>query len=86
MNSKQRKILEAIFATPTPRSLPWSNFESLFKALGCDVIEGDGSRVRFRLGAEKVAFHRPHPGNEAKEYQIRAAREFLERLGIKPEL
>jgi hypothetical protein len=29
-------------------------------------------------------FHRPHPGKEAKQYQVRAARRFLERLGVRP--
>jgi hypothetical protein len=86
MNKKQRKILKAIFATPILKTLPWNDIESLFKAIGCEVIEGDGSRVGFRLRGARVAFHRPHPRKEAQEYQIRAAKEFLETLGIRPEL
>ncbi|WP_244506644.1 hypothetical protein [Phyllobacterium sp. YR620] len=30
------------------------------------------------------SFHRPHPTKEAKRYQVRAARAFLERIGIEP--
>ena len=29
-------------------------------------------------------FHRPHPAKEAKRYQVRDAREFLEKIGVKP--
>jgi len=28
--------------------------------------------------------HRPHPGKEAKRYQVEEARELLERAGVKP--
>jgi hypothetical protein len=86
MNNKQRRTLEAIFASPTPKALPFNEMESLFRAIGCKVIEGDGSRVAFRLRGSRVAFHRPHPRKEAKEYQVWAARDFLEELGIRPEI
>ena len=86
MNSKQRKTLEAIFASPTPKTLPFSEMELLFRAIGCKAIEGDGSRVAFRLRGSRVAFHRPHPRKEAREYQVLAARDFLEELGIHPEI
>ena len=33
---------------------------------------------------EVETFHRPHPAKEAKRYQVRTARSFLERMGIKP--
>jgi HicA toxin of bacterial toxin-antitoxin, len=48
------------------------------------VIEGRGSRVRFVWGDEVESFHRPHPAKEAKRYQVRAARDFLERIGVIP--
>lgn len=84
MNSKHRKTLEAVFSTPVPVSLEWSRIEALFVALGAEVIEGNGSRVGFKLQGERADFHRPHPGKEAKPYQVRATREFLERIGVKP--
>jgi hypothetical protein len=84
MNNKHRKTLEMVFTTPISRSLKWSRVEALFVALGADVIEGSGSRVGFKLHDDRADFHRPHPGNEAKPYQIRAVREFLERNGVKP--
>ena len=33
---------------------------------------------------EVETFHRPHPAKEAKRYQVRAARAFLERIGVTP--
>lgn len=58
--------------------------EALFVALGAQVIEGNGSRVRFELNGVIATFHRPHPQKEAKPYQVRDAREFLRQTGIKP--
>lgn len=84
MNNKHRKTLESVFSTPVPASLEWSRIEALFVALGAEVIEGAGSRVGFKLQGERADFHRPHPGKEAKPYQVRATREFLERIGVKP--
>lgn len=84
MNSTQRKTLAAIFSEPVPRNLEWRKIEGLFIALGCELIEGRGLRVGFIKGDLRADFHRPHPGKEAKPYQVRAAREFLEQLEVKP--
>jgi hypothetical protein len=40
--------------------------------------------VRFVKDGMVETFHRPHPAKEAKKYQVRAARDFLTRLGVKP--
>ena len=93
MNNKQRGTLAAIFAKPAPKNLLWSDIESLFKAIGCKVIEGEGSRVSFRYtithedGPNEEAqgdFHRPHPGKEAKAYQVKQAAAFLVKIGKSP--
>ncbi len=84
MNSKHRKTLEAIFSEPVPKSMEWSRIESLFIALGAEIIEGNGSRVRFVLNKVVASFHRPHPSKEAKPYQVRDARNFLEQAGVTP--
>ena len=82
MNSKHRKTLKAISATPTLGNIEWRKIESLFIALGATVVEGNGSRVSFVLNDEKGDFHRPHPGKEAKRYQVRNALDFLGRAGV----
>lgn len=83
MNSKHQKTLAAIFSNA--KSLPYRNVESLLKALGCDKIEGDGSRVRFRFSDDvSLYIHKPHPAKEILEYQIKAVRSFLNDIGVMP--
>jgi hypothetical protein len=84
VNTKQAKTLSAIFADPTSASIEWAAIESLLIAIGCGLVEGSGSRVRFECKGLIASFHRPHPHKEAKRYQVRDAREFLTKLGIKP--
>lgn len=84
MNGKQKKTLAAIFATPVSGAIEWSAIENLLLAVGCEMIEGSGSRVRFERLGLVASFHRPHPRKEAKRYQVRDARDFLTKLGITP--
>ena len=84
MNNKQRKTLVAIFSDPVLETIEWSEIERLLIALGATLVEGRGSRVRFEKDGEIETFHRPHPGKEAKRYQVRAARDFLKRTGVEP--
>jgi hypothetical protein len=84
MNSKQKKTLAAVFANPVSGSIEWRDIESLLVAIGCQLIEGDGSRVRFNFNGAVASFHRPHPNKEAKRYQVREAREFLMQIGVTP--
>ncbi len=79
-----RKTLAALFLSPTPSSLEWDDIEALLIASGCRVIEGAGSRVCFEKNGMIAMFHRPHPVKEAKRYQVRDARDYLARIGVKP--
>ena len=84
LNARQRRTLLAVFEEPVPANMAWSAIERLLLAVGARQIEGRGSRVRFAFGDEVENFHRPHPSKEAKRYQVRAARDFLRRIGITP--
>ena len=84
MNKIHQKTLKTIFKKPVPAALEWRLIESLFRAVGASVIEGSGSRVRFELNGVIGTFHRPHPNKEAKPYQVRDARTFLEKVGVIP--
>ena len=84
MNKSHSATLLAIFSEPVPVSLEWRKIEALIGALGARTIEGSGSRVRFELNGVVATFHRPHPAKEAKPYQVRDARVFLEKAGVKP--
>jgi hypothetical protein len=59
--------------------------EQLFIAVGAELAEGRGSRIRIRLNNQVKTFHRPHPGRDAKRYAVEAARGFLKDHGIEPE-
>jgi hypothetical protein len=77
MNRKQRNTYDALFAEPIRRNIAWSDVVSLVKALGGEVLQGDGSRVRFDLNGISLNIHSPHPQKELKIYQIKAVRDFL---------
>lgn len=84
MNSKHRKTLAVVFTDPVCGTIEWMAIEGLLLAADAQRIEGRGSRVRFEKDGEIVTFHRPHPGKEAKRYQVRDARDFLERIKVTP--
>ena len=84
MNSRHRKTLLAIFARPTSASIVFADIEAPVKALGGRASEREGSRVRIELNGEQWHCHRPHPGKEARRYQVEEARELLERAGVQP--
>ena len=56
----------------------------MLEGAGCRIFEGAGSFVTFKFGGRKMTLHRPHPGEEALRYRIRAVREFLEQMGVGP--
>ncbi|AYJ87669.1 type II toxin-antitoxin system HicA family toxin [Sphingomonas paeninsulae] len=84
MNSKHKKTLKMVFTDPASGTIAWAAIEGLLVAVGCEVIEGNGSRVRFVKGELVFSFHRPHPAKEAKRYQVREARDSLIKLGVEP--
>ena len=84
MNSKQRKTLAAIFADPVSGTIAWADVESLLLAIGCQPVEGLGSRWNFIRDGEVMMAHRPHPRKECKPYQVREVRGFLEDIGVLP--
>ena len=75
--SKQRRVLAGIFSKPTLASIVFADIESLIKALGGTVQEREGSRVSVQLMGEEWRCHRPHPGKDAKRYQVEQARDLL---------
>jgi len=84
VNNKQRRTLEAVWADPINGNIEWARIEALLIALGCRVVEGPGSSVTFEWQGRRATFHRPHPGKEALRYRVKATREFLEYIRIKP--
>ena len=84
MNKNHRKTLNTVFADPISGNIEWRKIEALFKAVGCEIIEGRGSRVTILHKDIKATFHRPHPDKEALRYRVSAASDFLKMIGITP--
>ena len=82
MNKKHQKTREAIFANPTKSNIQWKDIESLFLALGAELSEGNGSRVRVALNGVRAVFHRPHPQKETKKGAVKSVRRFLKEAGV----
>lgn len=84
IKNKHRKTLESIFRLPTSCSVKFSDIEALVLHLQGEVLEREGSRIILIIGSITWRCHRPHPGKEAKRYQVEEAREFLARAGVAP--
>ncbi len=84
MDRKHRKTLEAIFEKPERANIAWRDVEALFTALGAEVTEGSGSRVRVALKDVRAVFHRPHPRKETNKGAVKSVRRFLEAAGVEP--
>ncbi|WP_299310822.1 hexulose-6-phosphate synthase [uncultured Halomonas sp.] len=52
MKRKHERTLAAIFSRPVSGSIPWTDIEALFKALGADVEEREGSRIAVVLSPD----------------------------------
>jgi hypothetical protein len=83
MNKKHQKILQQIFQYPVQAGIVWRDIEAMLKALGAEISEGSGSRVRIALNDVRAVFHRPHPQKETDKGAVVSMRRFLTEAGIK---
>jgi hypothetical protein len=82
MNSKQKNTLKKIFEYPTRSDISWKEIETLFKALGAELSEGNGSRIRIALNGVRAVFHKPHPQKVVNKSSINSICRFLIEGGI----
>ena len=82
MNSKHKKTMELIFRIPIPAAILWADIESLLVALGAELSEGSGSRLRVKLNEVRAVFHRPHPEKTTDKGAVNSVRRFLENAGV----
>ncbi len=79
------KTLQDVFATPAKSNIPWRDIEKMLLALGAEVSEGSGSRVRIALNEVRAVFHRPHPRKETDKGAVVSMKRFLLSANITPE-
>lgn len=84
MKRKHLKFLELIFARPVNGSIKWSDIEPLFKALGAEFMEREGSRIAVILFDEVKVFHRPHPSPDTDKGAVVSVRKWIETHGVTP--
>ncbi|MBI2503872.1 MAG: type II toxin-antitoxin system HicA family toxin [Candidatus Latescibacteria bacterium] len=84
MKVKHLKTLERIFQRPVSGSIRWQGIETLFRALGAEVSEREGSRVAVFLFGEVRVFHRPHPSPDTDKGAVTSIRKWLESHGVTP--
>ncbi len=82
MNNKQKRTLQAIFQDPIQPNIKWFAIENLLLALGSEVKEGKGSRIRVTLNGKRKVFYRPHPQIIAGGERIKIVRAFLINAGV----
>ena len=85
LSSKHRKTLRTVFEDPVRSDVAWADVERLLGALGAELSEGRGSRVRVYLNDVRAVFHRPHPRKETDKGALRSVRRFLAEAGFEPE-
>lgn len=85
MSKRHRKTLEAIFENPVRSNVAWSDIEKMLQALGAELSEGRGSRVRIALRGVRAVFHRPHPQKETDKGALMSMRRFLAEAGVTPD-
>jgi HicA toxin of bacterial toxin-antitoxin, len=85
LSARNARTLRSIFEDPVRSDMAWADIETLFIALGAELREGRGSRVRVALKGVRAVFHRPHPRRVTDKGSLRSVRRFLAEAGIKPE-
>jgi hypothetical protein len=84
ISARHRKTLAAIFSDPVSGTIKWRDVEAMLVALGAEISEGSGSRIRFTLNRRMVLVHRPHPSPNTKRHTVRSIGEFLLEAGVHP--
>lgn len=82
---KHLSLVERIFHEPPPADVRWAEVRSLLSALGAEITESRGSRVRLFLNGVRAVFHRPHLRPEMDRRAVRSLRRFLREAGVGPE-
>lgn len=79
--SKSEKLLAKFLETPTRSDLTFQDLKIVMSKFGFVMEERTGSRVAFtKEGEQPIMLHKPHPGNELKQYIVKQLQERLRSL------
>lgn len=84
LSSKLARTLAAIFENPVRADIRWADIDTLLRALGAEIEQGSGSRVRITLNDRRMTFHEPHPQPTIVKDAVRSVRRFLLEAGVSP--
>lgn len=84
MKRSHLRTLASVYAHPVNANIAWKEIDSLFRALGAEISEREGSRVAVVLYGEVRVFHRPHPSPQADKGAVASVRRWLEQHGVTP--
>ena len=72
-----------VFKNPIQAGILWVDIEKLLAALGAELSEGSGSRLRVKFNGVRAVFHRPHPEKTTDKGAVNSVRRFLENAGVR---
>ena len=81
---KHYRVLARIFSHPVSANILWQDIEALFKELGAEISEREGSRIAVVLFGEVRVFHRPHPLPTTDKGAVASIRKWFEQHGVVP--
>ena len=81
-----KKTFASIFHEPVRSDVKWKEIENLLTALGAEISEGRGSRVRVALKGVRAVFHRPHPKKITDKGALKSVKRFLITAGVKNDI
>lgn len=84
MKRKHHNTVSKIYSRPTSGTIKWADIKALFKELGADIEEREGSRISVTLFGVIRIFHRPHPSPDTDKGAVASIRKWLEENGVKP--
>ncbi len=84
MRRRSQVTLILLFRRPVSGNIKWRDIEALFRDLGAELKEREGSRVEVFLFHEVRIFHRPHPSPDTDKGAVASIREWLKRNGVAP--
>lgn len=80
--SKKDKLLNKLFAAPPPKGFAWDDLITVMTRAGFSNHCDGGSHYMFEhTDGFRLSMSKTHPSGILKSYQIKAAREALQRVG-----